>query len=85
MKSCHFTVTKEAKEKAKEIIEKERNKPFFGNGRFVDKIVQETIMEKAQKDNFSAKIEKDDIPEAKLLGKYNEKKRKDIGFEVKHD
>ena len=80
MKHCHFNVTEQAKEKAKKIIANEIGKPNFGNGRFIDKIVQETIIEKAQKETFSKEIDAEDIPDITQMGKAVANGKKPIGF-----
>lgn len=80
MKDCHFTVSGDAKKKAEAIIRNEIGKPHFGNGRFIDKLVQEVFMEKAQRDTFSTVIQEEDIPDAMFSSKTNHSGKTEIGF-----
>ena len=73
MKKSGFIVSKEANEKAKEIIEKCKNSKNFGNARFVRNLYEKTIVKHATntKDVKTKKelktISKDDINVENLI------------------
>lgn len=60
-----FTISKEAEKKIREIINFGRNRKNFGNGRYVDNILQKTLTKQAMlnlKDSDILKLKEDSIP-----------------------
>lgn len=83
IKATGMKVTKDAKNAVRDIIHAEIGCENFGNGRFVDKIVQEAIIEHAQhyNDTNIMTIGKKDIPEVSYFHAYvAEQQKAGIGF-----
>lgn len=84
MKAVGFKVTKAAKEEAVKRITEKANEKNFGNGRYIDKLIQEIIIQHAQnlnKTNIKT-IGKSDIPTEEELHTFKEKPVKSIGFKT---
>ena len=62
-----FEYRKECESKIKKICEYYSQRKSFGNGRFVDKLAQETILKHAINENQVNKIELEDIPDIRDL------------------
>lgn len=83
MKEYGFKTEPEALEKIKKSISINIQKENFGNGRFIDKLIQEILMEHAQNmpDETINTITGQDIPEEENMHVYKEKVNPKIGFQ----
>lgn len=81
MKKAGFHVDKKATEKIKKNIRENIKRENFGNGRFIDKMIQDTIIEHAQSydDKTIREIIEKDVPDEGTIHNYKEKE-KSIGF-----
>ena len=84
--SSRFEIDDDAVEKVKGIIRNEIGKENFGNGRFIDKVLQEIVVEHAQRvvdrdDGEFCRITVEDIPSPALFSRYvAEQQKRRIGF-----
>ncbi len=84
-KKIGFTTSPEADEKILQLMKEGKKSTNFGNGRFVDKVLQEAIIEHAQdtSGNISKEFTVNDIPDYKKLFDFNEDSINPIGFKYK--
>ncbi|MBR3280765.1 MAG: AAA family ATPase [Clostridia bacterium] len=77
-KNMGFEIAEDAIKDIKKICDAYSKKKDFGNGRFVDKLIQETIMKHSLKDDYENinLLTRDDIPSFEQLNNANEVKSK---------
>lgn len=81
MDESGFLVSMEAREKVEEIMEYFRSLPRFGNGRFVEKVISQIILNRSEREYTDMdynRIEKEDVPE---IGKLIETNSTGIRFQ----